>query len=161
RVSGRSREERLGRALPVGFAPMSLAGPLPARLDSDGRLVVQARPGTWVLTLMARHDGPAREIVLPPADGSRAADEVWAFQARPGIRRVAVEGAPSVDPRQTTLPDVWKTLPAYAMRAGDTFRLVESQRGDADPAPDRLELRRLLWLDFDGGGLTIHDEITG
>jgi hypothetical protein len=161
RVSGRSREERLGRALPAGFVPMMLAGPLPARLDPDGHLVVQARPGSWLLTLMARHEGPVREIGLSPPDGPWSADEAWVILARPGIRRVTVEGPPSIDPRQTTLPEEWKSLPAYLMRAGDALRLVETQRGDADPAPDRLDLHRLFWLDFDGGGFTIHDQISG
>lgn len=161
RVSGRSREERLGGALPAGFVPMLLAGPLPARLDPDGHLVVQARPGSWLLTLTARHEGPVREIVLAPPDGSWPGDEVWVVQARPGIRRVTIEGPPSIDPRQTMLPEEWKSLPAYLMRVGDKLGLVETQRGDADPAPDRLDLRRLLWLDFDGGGFTIHDQISG
>ena len=41
------------------------------------------------------------------------------------------------------------------------MRLVEKRRGDSDPAPDRLALERVLWLDFDGRGYTAHDRITG
>jgi hypothetical protein len=54
RVSGKNREAVLGKALPPGFVPMALTGPLPARLDPDGRLRVQARAGTWDLELVAR-----------------------------------------------------------------------------------------------------------
>ena len=47
------------------------------------------------------------------------------------------------------------------MEAGRPLRLTEKRRGDAEPAPDQLELARRLWLDFDGGGYTVTDEIQG
>ena len=50
-VSGKAREMLLGRALPDRFLPLSLDGALPARLEPDGRLRVQVRPGTWTLGL--------------------------------------------------------------------------------------------------------------
>ena len=59
---------------------------------------------------------------------------------------------PAIDPQQTTLPDEWKSLQAYAMGPGATMGIAESRRGDSDPVPDRLSLARTLWLDFDGGG---------
>src|SRR5262249_26042768 len=37
----------------------------------------------------------------------------------------------------------------------------EQRRGDSDPAPDQLSLQRNLWLDFDGRGFTIQDNISG
>ncbi|HET8946602.1 MAG TPA: hypothetical protein VFQ07_06435 [Candidatus Polarisedimenticolia bacterium] len=161
RVSGRGREANLGRPLPPGFTPMALTGPLPARLAADGRLLAQVRPGTWTLELLARHDGPLQTVTPPPGGGPWPKEEAWVVQARPAIRVVKIEGLQSLDPQQTTLPDDWRALPAYLMRAGDTLKLVEVQRGDADPAPDQLTLQRALWLDFDGGGLTAHDAIHG
>jgi hypothetical protein len=160
RVSGRSREADLGLPLPPGFTPMSLTGPLPARLVG-GRLLAQVRPGTWTLELMARHEGTLESVTLPPGGSAWPADETWVVQTRPAIRVVKIEGLPAIDPQQTTLPEEWRSLPAYLMRAGETLRLVEVQRGDTDPSPDRLTLVRTLWLDFDGGGLTAHDRIQG
>jgi hypothetical protein len=37
----------------------------------------------------------------------------------------------------------------------------ELRRGDPEPAPDRLNLQRTWWLDFDGKGYTIQDNISG
>lgn len=48
-VSGKDRETTLGKALPDGFVPMALQSPLPARVEPDGHLRVQLRPGTWTL----------------------------------------------------------------------------------------------------------------
>ena len=50
RVSGAARDEQLGRVLPDGFVPTALLGPLPARLEPDGRLRVQVRPGHWLFS---------------------------------------------------------------------------------------------------------------
>ncbi|HET7845230.1 MAG TPA: hypothetical protein VFL14_13830, partial [Xanthomonadales bacterium] len=57
-VAGEGREERLGKPLPEGWLPIALDGELPARLDSDGTLVVQVRPGSYVVTITARATTP-------------------------------------------------------------------------------------------------------
>jgi hypothetical protein len=157
-VSGKAREVVLGRVLPDRFVPMSISGPIPARLEPDGRLRAQVRPGNWTLDVSARHAGPASAIgPVPPL----AAEEVWVFDAKPALRQVDVEGVPAVDPQQTTLPDDWKSLPAYRVRPGETMRLAERRRGAANPPADRLDLHRTLWLDFVGGGYTWQDRMDG
>jgi hypothetical protein len=166
RVSGKNREVLLGRALPELFTPMSLQSPLPSRLESDGRLRVQVRPGTWRLRLLARRQGgSAGEITLPDrgagGEGPWDDEEVWVFDARNHLRLVHVEGVPAIDPQQTALPPDWKHLPAYLIEPGSRMRLVEKRRGDEDPAPDQLAITRTWWLDFDGGGYTVHDEMQG
>ena len=161
RVSGTGREMLLGQALPEQFTPMSLTSPLPARVDPDGHLRVQLRPGNWTIEISARHDGPVSALTLRDPAGAWDAEETWVFDARPRLRLVSVEGVPAVDPQQTELPAEWARLPAYRMRPGDTMTFVEKQRGDADPSPDRLQLQRTWWLDSDGTGYTLHDVITG
>ena len=160
-VAGKAREVLLGRALPDGFIPLSLAGPLPARLEPNGHLRVQVRPGAWVIELAARHAGPATAIKAPAPGGPWANEEVWVFEAQPSLRLADVEGVPAVDPQQTTLPGEWKSLPAYRVQPGQTFRLSVRRRGAADPPADRLTLNRKLWLDFDGGGFTWQDTLQG
>lgn len=160
-VSGTSREIELARALPEGLIPMSLEGPLPARLEADGRLRLQARPGRWVMTLTGRHDGPVRQLTLQEPNGPWAREEVWVFDARPDVRVVEVEGVPAIDPRQSRLPQSWQSLPAYLLRPGDSMSLVERRRGAEEPTPDRLVLQRVLWLDFGGGGFSIQDVLEG
>jgi hypothetical protein len=161
-VAGRNREVLLGKALPQGFVPLSLESQLPARVEPDARLRVQARPGTWTIEVTARSEGPVQELRRPAPDGPwREGEEVWVFDARANLRLVDVQGVPAIDPQQTSLPDEWKRLPAYPMALGSTFRLVERRRGDAEPPPDHLTLQRTLWLDFDGRGLTASDTLTG
>ncbi|MBL8910146.1 MAG: hypothetical protein JNM17_05505, partial [Archangium sp.] len=162
KVSGRSREVEFGKALPDGFVPMVLVSGLPMRVESDGHLRIQVRPGTWTIQLTARSEGPIAELGRPDPKGTWLdGDEVWVFDARPSLRQVLVEGVNAVDPTQTTLPNGWRSFPSYAMGAKDVMKLTERRRGDSDPAPDVLNLSRTLWLDFDGQGFTASDRVGG
>ena len=165
-VAGRAREIVLGPVTPAGFAPMRLESALPARIEPDGRLRVQIRPGTFEVELLARHEGPVEAVVAPgpilsPAGQMPWTEEVWTFAAETALRQVEVSGVASVDPTQTRLPDAWRSLPAWQVKPGDTVTLRTLRRGDPAPPPDRLSLTRDLWLDVDGGGFTVRDRITG
>jgi len=94
-------------------------------------------------------------------DPDQPTEEIWAFEAHNDLRLVSIEGVSAVDPNQTRLPQEWRQFPAFLMQPGKTTQLVEKRRGNADPAPDQLTLDRNLWLDFDGGGYTVHDTISG
>jgi hypothetical protein len=158
RVAGRARAVELPLALLPGLVAMQLDSPLPARLAEDGRLIVQARPGAWRIELRARLNSPVQALTLPK---TAADEEVWAVKAAPALRLIRPEGATSVDPRQVEMPDAWRALPAFRLKPGETLKLTELQRGNAKPAPDTLTLRRRLWLDFDGRGLTASDRFEG
>ena len=161
-ISGKSREIVLGRALPPELTIISIDAQLPARVEPDSRLRVQARPGTYVIELTARSEGRLTKLARPTPGGPwRDGEEVWVFAAHPDLRVVDVEGVSAIDPQQTSLPDAWRKLPAYPMKLGDEMRFLERRRGDADPPPDRLTLDRELWLDFDGGGMTLRDRVAG
>ncbi len=161
-VAGKSRELVLGRVLPDNFEPMDLSSALPAQMRPDGQLVIQVRPGQWVLELVARNVRKVEAITRPDPQGLwKEGEEAWVFEEAPAVRAVSIEGVPALDPQQTTLPPEWRSLPAFAVDAGKTFKLVTNQRGNENPQADALRLRRELWLDFDGGGFTARDHIEG
>lgn len=160
-VAGQARELILGPVLLAGGIALRVDSPLPARLESDGRLRLQVRPGHWVVEVTAHHPGPVAELVPRALHSPWPGEEVWVFAAHPELRQVELEGAEPVDPRQTRLPAEWARLPAYLMRPDEPLRLVQVQRGDAEPAPDRLSLERDIWLDFRGKGYTLRDRISG
>jgi len=159
RVAGRARAVELPLALLPGWVAMQLDSPLPVRLADDGRLIVQARPGSWHLELQARLSSPVQALKLP--EGGAAGEEVWVVHAEPALRLIRPEGPASVDPRQVEMPDGWRSLPAFRLKPGETLKLTELQRGNAKPAPDQLHLTRRLWLDFDGDALTANDVFAG
>lgn len=162
-VSGAPRELILGPVFPMDrVVPVSLRSSLPARLEPDGRLRLQVRPGQWNLTLTTRHLGPVSALEFTrPDDGFWPQEEIWVFNSQPNLRVVEIEGVPAIDPLQTSLPQQWRNFPAYRLLAGETMNFKEIKRGDPLPAPDQLNLDKNIWLRFDGSGYTIQDTITG
>lgn len=160
-VSGVQREVVFEKALADAFLPLALTSALPSRLEADGRLRLQVRPGAWALTLVSRSLGPVDTLRLASRAAPWPAEEVWVFDARNQLRLVEVSGGQDIDPRQATLPSEWSGLPAYRMRAGDALSFSVRRRGDPDPEPNRLALERTLWLDFTGEGFTVRDNISG
>ncbi len=156
-VSGKAREIQLPAALLPGFVAESLVSALPARLHDDGQLRLQARPGNWTVQVRGRLMQPTTTLQLPEG----LPDEVWSFAAHSDLRVVTVEGVPTVDPKQVPMPEAWRAYPAYQMKAAQTFKLNETRRGNPQPGADQLRLARQIWLDFDGGGYTLRDEIAG
>jgi hypothetical protein len=165
-IAGSSRELTLGPVISPGdktdrWTAMSLDSPLLARLEPDGRLRIQVRPGSWTLVLTARHQGETVALSPPAAELPWPQEEVWAFEARNHLRLVEVKDVTAIDPQQTGLPDEWRNLPAFLVKQDDTLHLEVKRRGDPDPEPDRLQLQRQLWLDFSGKGYTFLDRISG
>jgi hypothetical protein len=161
-VAGSAREVLLSAPFPAeNFIPLSLSSSLPARLENDGRLRLQLRPGQWQVTLTARHIGPLTSLKFAePEDDFRPSREIWVFAKR-NNRIVEIAGVTPIDPQQTNLPPDWRNLPAYQLAAGEMMKFKEIKRGDPEPAPDQLSLARNLWLRFDGSGYTIQDHISG
>jgi hypothetical protein len=157
RVAGEARETVLGPLLPAGFTPLQLTGQLPARLDPAGRLRVQLRAGTWWLELVSRSDSSFERITLP-AD---LAAEVWSFEAVDRLRSVSVEGVPATDPSQSSVPGDWQALPAFRIEPGKELQVVERSRGMSGQDLNRVAVERDLWWDFDGGGYTFRDQLSG
>jgi hypothetical protein len=157
-ISGQPREITLEGVLLKNSVPMRINSPIPARLGTDGRLMIQARPGRWEITVMSRLEGPVHKI--GPADNPYGR-EIWCFRSQNHLRMVKVLGMPSIDPTQTDIPQKWKRYPAFVVRSGDVMTFKEIRRGDPDPGPDRLDLKRTWWLDFNGQGFTIRDSIQG
>src|SRR6056297_2589416 len=128
-VSGKHRNVRVGRADTQDFIPMEVDSPLPARIENDGTLLMQVRPGRWTVEITARHTGPVHR--LSPAKAGRFGDpeEVWSFEARRQLRLVDVQGPPQIDPQQTSLPEKWRQHPAFLMKPDTEMKLVEKKRG--------------------------------
>ncbi len=161
RVSGAGREEFLAPSLPDGFVPLNLESELPARLEPDGRLRVQVRPGTWDVTLTARGPTVASQLRRPPVKGTWATEEVWSFAGDDRLRVATAQGPEAIDPKVASVPDDWQEYPAFRMAPDSVLTVVERTRGLVNADDNSLRLDRRLWLDFSGGGWTVVDRVSG
>jgi len=160
-IAGQSREIKLAHALLNQLIPISLDSSLPTRLEANGSLILQARPGHWVITLNARYPGKVDQIKFNIRDNQWSNAEVWSFQPQIKHRMVEITGVKPLDPHLTQMPKSWQKYPAYWVKQGDQLNFKLIRRGDPTPEPNQLTLKRQLWLDFDGQSYTISDTLTG
>jgi len=159
-VTGSAREQLLGPVLPAGFVATALSGGLPARLESDGRLRVQLRPGQWTVMLDARSTTPLSKVALKLPAAPWPRQEIWSYADDTGLRSTRVDGTPT-DAAQAGVPPQWSDLPAYVLDDSLGLAIEQGTRGDTAGQGDQLRVQRQLWLDFDGSGLSIADRLGG
>ena len=162
-IAGSAREITLGPIYsPDRFIPLSLNASLPSKLEQNGEMRIQVKPGSFSFTLTLRHLGQLGNLAfIQPKDGFWPNREIWLFSGHPNIRIVEIKGGTPIDPMRTSTPKQWQNFPAYQMLGGEALQFQQIKRGDPQPAPDQLSLERDLWLRFDGSGYTIQDSITG
>jgi len=159
-VSGSVREEVFGPILPEGFVPLNIQSQLPAKLEADGNLRLQVRPGRWVIYLGARGPAVMNEIMGNGGGTNLPDSEIWSYQSNDRLRVTAAEGLPPVDPAQVEVPGNWRSFPAFRIDNGASLLIAERSRGVVS-ASNELSLDRTLWLDFDGGGYIVEDQVGG
>jgi hypothetical protein len=159
-VAGSVREVVLGPTLPDDFVPLALDSALPARLESDGNLRLQVRPGRFQVRLLARGRGVLNEVLLRSPASNLPDAEIWSYRSNDRLRVTVPEGLTPVDPEQVSAPDEWLELPAFRIEPGERLRIVERSRGMLATG-NQLTLDRELWMDFDGSGFVFSDSISG
>lgn len=160
-VSGKPREAVLGPALLNGYQLQAFEAELPARIEDGGLLRVQLRAGTWRFRVTGQQPTEVQAVTRQAAPTPWPDEEIWVFEPHAALRTVRVEGVTALDPQQTTLPAEWRQWQAYRVNGESTLSLAVLRRGDPEPAPNQLSLTKVLWLDFDGGGWTVKDTISG
>lgn len=161
RASGRTREVSLGRVLLGETVPASVSADLPIQLTRDGELRLQVRRGTWTIRIESLGFRPAGPFRTTAPIAPWPSEEVWVWQPSEAVRQVELQGAPSVDPERTSLPEDWKGLSAYLVRAGNPVTPKTLRRGDPNVVPNTIHVAREMRLDVDGRGYTMQDRVTG
>ena len=161
RASGAAREVVLGAATLPGATPIRVEAELPVRVEPDGTLVAQVHGGTFEIHVYGALATPPETLAMPAQEAPWPDSEIWVFAANETLRQVELEGAPSVDPARTSLPDAWRSLPAYVVRPGAELSFRVNRRGEATPPPNEVRLDRTMWLDLDGRGFTVRDRMNG
>lgn len=159
-VSGKAREIRLGPAWPEGHELLSVSGPLQTTVEPGRMLRVQVVAGSHLLGISTRGTSLTERLAFDALAPPWPEQEIVSFAADHRLRVVDVGGAAPVDAAQANVPVDWRRYPAFALASGEALTLVERSRGLGDER-NRLSLARQLWLDFDGGGWTVQDSLSG
>ncbi len=162
RVAGGARDIDLGNVLIPDSQPFRVQSDLPYRLDSKNRLVLQGKPGVHQIVIESALPQPPQALSAVEQDSEGwPTHETWVWQSDESFRSVELSGATAVDPSRTQLRDDWKGRPTFLIDPSAKLTFKQTRRGEQSLAPNRLNLNRTFWLDLDGGGFTIRDDISG
>lgn len=160
-VSGKERPLELADVLPAGSIPTGIESDLPARLTRQGKLGLTARSGNWTVVVRSAWIVPPDTFRVSRSGAPWPASEIWSFRSAPDIRTVQLSGATPVDAAQAEVPQSDRDLPAWSLSRDRALAVAQVLRGD--PATDSVKVRleRRVWIDFDGGGATVRDDLVG
>lgn len=161
KVTGQTREVSIGPVLEPNTLPLDVSSSLPGKLEENGLLRLQIKPGVWDIRIKSRYLGKQDKLTNISRPSPWPSEEVWSFQPQNHLRLVDIEGGVSLDPQQTDMPKAWREFPAYLMKAGTTLKIIEKRRGQAQHRGETINLQRKMWLDFSGKGFTLQDNLTG
>ncbi len=163
RVAGRARELLVGPVLLAGSRPTALRSGVATQVGSDGAVRVHGTPGQHIIDIDAVLPLPLLELPLPQLQGEFfEKQEVWLWLPNEALRSIELTGLQSIDPERTQLDPDWKKAGrTYVGTAGQKLLLQQTRRGESEPPPNHLMIKRELWLDEAGSSWIARDCIEG
>jgi hypothetical protein len=155
-ISGSSRQEKINTGNILGKIS-SVKSPLPLKIEENGSFHIQAKPGEYEISL--KNIIPFMPLQLGPFN-SGYGKEIIVLEKEPGVRISNIKNLKSIDPKNTDIPDSWKSFLTYILPENEKIIFEEKIKGVLNQGPE-LKLEREIWLDFDGKGATIKDKIRG
>jgi hypothetical protein len=160
-VSGKPREVTFGSVMLAGTALTRLESSVPARIEADGSMRAQVTPGEYHIRVFSRFIDSPTAITTKKLSKEWPELEYISFQSATSIRQAKLSGPVSIDTTQISIPGEWVEYPTYRMVEGEPLNIETEFRGDHAPAANEMNLKRDLWLDFSGDGITTLDRIGG
>lgn len=160
-ASGKMRSVVLDGIMLEGFLPISVKSSLNATINEDKKLEVEIKAGESTVKIESYNPNNITKLEKPKYAFAYENQEVWTLQTDSDYRTIEVEGAVSIDPSQTSLPNEWKTLQAYLIEEDKGLIIKELYKSAKQQQKNELTLNREMWLDFEGKGYTLNDTISG
>ncbi len=161
KVSGKKREQALGKVLPPGFSLIKIDSDISAYLDAEGVLHAKLQPGSWQLEVVAFANANLTSWQHSALGYAWPQQELWAFNADSRFRSGKIKGGSSIDVSQTQMPLAWQQYPTYLLNPGESLTYAIDARGQTELSKNKLQLKRDLWLDFDAKQYTFVDKVSG
>ena len=160
-VSGKAREIVFGSVMLAGTEVLHIQSQIPARIDADGTMRAQVTAGEHTIQIHSRFTVSPDSITTKKLTNEWPEYEYISFKSATDVRQAKLSGPVSIDTTQISIPRGWEEFPTYRMGSGETLNIETEYRGDHSPVANELHVKRDLWLDFDGAGITALDRISG
>jgi hypothetical protein len=160
-VSGKAREVTIGQVAIAESQTVYLQSALPARLEEDGMLRVQVKPGIYEITVGSRLSDNRTIISSNKISPQWPQYEYLSFIADSRIREVEISGVKSIDTSLVDIPTPWKSYPTYRLGLSDQLLLKTTTQGDTAAHQNRINIDREIWISFDGSDAIVKDNVSG
>lgn len=161
RVTGKNREEILGKPLLENNELIGVNSPIPVKINAQGELVAQLKAGEYWINLNSRFTKNSKSLKKTANHKNWPNNEFLSVRYNNKIREIEISGTNSIDTQQTNIPHEWKTLPSYLLKDNNQLQIKVLRQGKENPAKNELSLTRKLWLDFNGKGITAKNHLQG
>jgi hypothetical protein len=158
-VSGSAREQKLTQFSLENYQLKSISSELNSRLDSQGNLLVQLKPGDHSLLLEFKVHRFPEELKFIESGENWPLQELWIYKSNDRLRSTQIINGSPIDSEQG-LVAAWRDYPHYVMEKDGVFTIKERNRGMSH-SYDSLNLNRQMWLSFDGDIFHFRDQING
>ena len=159
RVSGKMRSVLLDGIVLDGFYPSKVSGNLDAKITKNKKLEVQIKAGEWVLNIDSFSPTNLFELHIPKHTFNYTNQETLSLQTNASYRTIEIFNAQSIDPSLTNIPKEWKSLALYLLEEEKNLTIKELYKSAVQQQKNEFILKRKIWLDFDGLGYSIKDNI--
>jgi len=160
-VSGYPREVKITNPVLTDFLVNDISANVPVRIDAQNNVFAQVKAGTTIINLSSYHSKRVEIMYLREMEAPLPKEEIWVIEKQPNLRIIDIKNIDPVDLSQTNTPSQWKQFSGYLMQADSTMLFDVLQEGNQSREQDQLSLKRTVWLDFDGQGMSIQDAISG
>ena len=157
-VSGKMRSVILDGILLDSFLPTAIQGSLDATITKDNKLKVEVKAGEWEIILDSYTPQNISILQKPKHTFVYDNQEVWSLQKNPYYRTIEIKGVTAIDPSQSNMPQNWRNLPAFLVE-DKPFEIKELYKSTEQQQKNEFVLKRQIWLDFDGKGYTLSDNL--
>ncbi len=160
-VGGSAREVTLGKLLLKDSELTQFKSSLPAKVEDDGLLRVQLKPGVHRVQVIERFKDNLSELKTNKVTDNWPNIEYLSFQSNTDIREVLLSGAESIDTSLIDIPRQWQRFPTYKLTSNTVLDIETLEKGENLNRPNKIEIKRNIWIGFEGDSATVFDEIEG
>lgn len=160
-VTGDVRDENLGKIIFPNSRIYNFSSTLPVKTDENGNFIFHVMPGSWTFSVSSLFDDVISNLRFFKSNSFFPSEEVWVYEIDKSLRDTKIDGVKSIAPQSVVLPENLKNMPTYLIREGETFNIVEKQRSPKIKDKNTFDLRRTIWLNFDGNGYFSEDILQG
>ena len=160
-VSGKAREVNIGQVIAEDSESLYLRSILPARLEENGMLRVQVKPGIYEITLGSRFKTNIKTISTNKVSPDWPEEEYISFIANSNIREVKLSGVSSIDTSLFDIPNQWKSYPTYRLKPTEKLIISTLSSSESVAQKNTININREIWLSFDGKDAISKDNMSG